>query len=150
QLALFRLARSCVLAQINNLTLSPVLVRTSGEASGVKNTFRQIGASLGAAIIGAILLSTILIDLDTAVGSSQRIPPAEKNGIVAMLRAQAPGLAFGGGELFARLPPDVRTEMIELRRSATTAGIRKAFLWGAIFAALGVIVSTRLPLRPRE
>ena len=149
-LSLYGIGLGLVLSQINNLTLSSVPVREAGEASGVTNTFRQIGASLGAAIIGAILLSTILIDLEPAIGSSQRIPPAQKNGIVTMLRGQSSGLAFGGGELFATLPPDVRTEMMALRRSATTAGIRKAFLWGAIFAALGVIVSTRLPLRPRE
>jgi len=58
-LALYGLGMGMVLSQVNNLTLSSVPVREVGEASGVMNTFRQIGASLGAAIIGAILLSTI-------------------------------------------------------------------------------------------
>jgi hypothetical protein len=40
--------------------------------------------------------------------------------------------------------------MLEMRRTATTEGIRRAFLYGAIFALLGLLVSTRLPLRPRE
>jgi hypothetical protein len=139
-----------VLSQINNLTLSAVPVREAGEASGVSNTFRQIGASLGAAIIGAILLSTILVQLESAVESSARIPPEAKSSIASTLRAQASGLAFGGGEIFAQLPSDVQGEMLEMRRAATTAGIRRAFLYGAIFAILGLLVSTRLPLRPRE
>jgi EmrB/QacA subfamily drug resistance transporter len=149
-LALYGIGLGLVLSQINNLTLSAVPVREAGEASGVTNTFRQIGASLGAAIIGAILLSTILVQLESAVTSSARIPPQAKSSITSTLRAQASGLAFGGGEIFAQLPPDVQGEMLDMRRAATTAGIRRAFLYGAIFAILGLLVSTRLPLRPRE
>ena len=149
-LALYGIGMGLVLSQINNLTLSAVPVREAGEASGVTNTFRQIGASLGAAIIGAILLSTILVHLESAVESSARIPPQAKSSITSTLRAQASGLAFGGGDIFAQLPPDVQGEMLEMRRAATTAGIRRAFLYGAIFAILGLFVSTRLPLRPRE
>jgi hypothetical protein len=84
------------------------------------------------------------------VESSARISPQAKSSITSTLRAQASGLAFGGGEIFAQLPPDVRGEMLEMRRTATTEGIRRAFLYGAIFALLGLLVSTRLPLRPRE
>jgi len=149
-LALYGIGMGLVLSQINNLTLSAVPVREAGEASGVTNTFRQIGASLGAAIIGAILLSTILVHLESAVESSARIPPQAKSSITSTLRAQASGLAFGGGDIFAQLPPDVQGEMLEMRRAATTAGIRRAFLYGALFAILGLLVSTRLPLRPRE
>src|SRR5438309_826040 len=149
-LALYGIGMGLVLSQINNLTLSAVPVREAGEASGVSNTFRQIGASLGAAIIGAILLSTILVQLESAVESSARIPPQAKSSITSTLRAQASGLAFGSGEIFAQLPPEVQGEMLDMRRAATTAGIRRAFLYGAIFAILGLLVSTRLPLRPRE
>ena len=149
-LALYGIGMGLVLSQINNLTLSAVPVREAGEASGVSNTFRQIGASLGAAIIGAILLSTILVQLESAVESSARIPPQAKSSITSTLRAQASGLAFGSGEIFAQLPPEVQGQMLDMRRAATTAGIRRAFLYGAIFAILGLLVSTRLPLRPRE
>ncbi len=54
-LALYGIGLGLVLSQINNLTLSSVPVEDAGEASGVTNTFRQIGASLGAAILGAVL-----------------------------------------------------------------------------------------------
>src|SRR5207253_11366004 len=58
-LALSGLGMGLVLSQINNLTLSAVDVRSAGEASGVTNTFRQIGITLGTAIIGAVMISTI-------------------------------------------------------------------------------------------
>jgi EmrB/QacA subfamily drug resistance transporter len=149
-LTLYGIGLGLVLSQINNLTLSAVPVREAGEASGVTNTFRQIGMTLGAAVIGAILISTILVRLDSAVEQSPNIPPQAKPPIIRMLRDQATGLAFGERGIFDKLPPQIRTEMIEYRRLATTAGIQRAFLVGAFFALLGLGVSTLLPMRPNE
>jgi EmrB/QacA subfamily drug resistance transporter len=149
-LALYGVGLGLVLSQINNLTLSAVPVREAGEASGVTNTFRQIGMSLGAAVIGAILISTILLRLDKAVVQSENIAPQSKGAIIEMLRAQASGLAFGDSGIFNSLPPEIRREMVGLRREATTIGIQRAFLCGALFSLLGLAVSTRLPLRPKQ
>jgi len=149
-LALYGVGMGLVLSQINNLTLSAVPVREAGEASGVTNTFRQIGISLGAAIIGAVLISTILVRLDNAVEQSPNIPPQSKESIVRMLRSQAAGLAFGESGVFDSLPPEIRAQMIAMRRAATTTGIQRAFLCGALFTLLGLAVSTQLPLRPKK
>src|SRR5882724_11990234 len=139
-----------VLSQINNLTLSSVPVEEAGEGSGVTNTFRQVGSALGAAIIGSILLTSIVSDLQGTVTASARIPAAQKPVIDAMLRRQSSSLAFGAGGMFDRLPPATRDEMTAARRAATTDGNRKALLYGAAFILLGLLVSTRLPLRAGE
>jgi MFS family permease len=149
-LALYGVGLGLVLSQINNLTLSSVEVREAGEASGVTNTFRQIGSSLGAAIIGAILLSTILVSLEADVSRSPRVPQQSKAPIDAMLRAESTSLAFGGGEIFAKVPPNVRNEMVLLRRTATTAGNRRALLYGAAFLVIALAVSIKLPLRANQ
>jgi EmrB/QacA subfamily drug resistance transporter len=149
-LALYGLGMGLVQSQINNLTLSSVPVQEAGEASGVTNTFRQIGSSLGAAIIGSVLLTSIVTDLQGAVGSSTQIPPPAKPAIEGMLRQQASGLAFGAGGIFDRLPPAPRAEMMAARRTATADGNRKALLYGAGFVLLGLLISTRLPLRAEE
>ncbi len=146
-LALYGIGLGLVLSQINNLTLSAVPVEEAGEASGVTNTFRQIGSALGSAIIGSVLLTSIVVDLQGAVGASAQIPPAAKPGIDAMLRQQSSSLAFGAGGMFDRLPPATRTQMLAERRVAVTSGNRKALLYGAGFILLGLLVSTRLPLR---
>jgi hypothetical protein len=49
-----------------------------------------------------------------------------------------------------RLPPAARSEMTAARRVATERGNRKALLYGAGFILLGLLVSTRLPLRAKE
>ena len=50
-----------VLAQITNVTLGSVSAEENNEASGLNFTFRQMGISMGTAIIGAVLLTTVLI-----------------------------------------------------------------------------------------
>jgi EmrB/QacA subfamily drug resistance transporter len=146
-LALYGIGLGLVLSQINNLTLSSIPVEEAGEGSGVTNTFRQIGSALGAAIIGAILLTSIVGDLQAKVAASPGIASGDKPGIDALLRRQSSGLAFGAGGVFDRLPPATRDEMNAARRRATTDGNRKALLYGAGFVLLGLLVSTRLPLR---
>jgi EmrB/QacA subfamily drug resistance transporter len=149
-LALYGLGMGLVQSQINNLTLSAVPVSEAGEASGVTNTFRQIGLSLGAAIIGSVLLTSIVTDLQSAVQKSGRIPPAARPGLEETLRRQASGLAFGADGVFDRLPQDARREMDAARRIAVTDGNRKALLYGAGFVLLGLLVSTRLSLQAQE
>ena len=50
-----------VLAQITNVTLGSVSAEENNEASGFNFTFRQMGISMGTAVIGAILLTTVLL-----------------------------------------------------------------------------------------
>jgi EmrB/QacA subfamily drug resistance transporter len=149
-LMLYGTGQGMVMSQINNLMLSAVPVREAGEASGVGNTFRQVGSALGAAIIGAVLLSTILANIETAVASSDRVPPAEKPAIASMLREQSSALAFGGAEIFARVPEQTRAALAGFRRDATTTGNQAALLYGAAFAFLGLLISTRLPVNAKR
>ena len=120
-LALYGVGLGMVLSQINNLTLSSVSVRDAGEASGVTNTFRQVGSSLGAAIIGAILLHAIIV----------RLGPHASRDVAS--------IAFGA--------PVSDPKLIAVRRVATTEGLREAMLVGAAFAIVGLIVSNWLPMR---
>jgi EmrB/QacA subfamily drug resistance transporter len=149
-LALYGIGMGLVLSQINNLTLSAVPVRNAGEASGVTNTFRQIGIALGTAIIGAVLISSIVLRMETAVQENASIPPQTKDGIAKLLVANSAELVFGDRGTFDALPPATRDQMTALRRASTTAGIHRAFLWCAFFALAALGVSTFLPLRPDE
>lgn len=60
---LFGTGIGIILSQITNLTLSAVDEKYSTDAAGVLNTLRQLGTSLGTALIGAILLIFIFSGL---------------------------------------------------------------------------------------
>ena len=58
---IFGMGTGLILAQITNVTLSSVPDEENNEASGINYTFRQLGTSMGTAVIGAVLLSTVLL-----------------------------------------------------------------------------------------
>src|SRR5262249_37641882 len=75
-------------AQVTNLVLSDIPVEKVGVGSGANNTIRQLGASLGIAIIGAVMFgafasetkplveqSTAFTDFGTRVAASTTISP---------------------------------------------------------------------------
>ena len=52
-----------ILAQITNVTLSSVPFEENNEASGFNFTFRQMGISMGTAVIGGVLLTATLFSM---------------------------------------------------------------------------------------
>jgi MFS family permease len=52
-----------ILAQITNVTLSSVPDEENNEASGFNFTFRQMGISMGTAVIGGVLLTATLLSM---------------------------------------------------------------------------------------
>lgn len=57
-LMLYGLGLGLAIAQLSNLVLSDIPGNKAGQASGATNTVRQLGASLGIALIGAVLFGT--------------------------------------------------------------------------------------------
>ena len=60
-------------AQLTSVILAEVPVEQSGQASGLQSTFRQLGSSLGVAILGALFF--------TVLGST-RIQGADVSGLL--------------------------------------------------------------------
>ena len=56
-----------ILAQITNATLSSVPDEENNEASGFNFTFRQMGISMGTAVIGGVLLTATLLSLVSGI-----------------------------------------------------------------------------------
>ncbi|HVS79496.1 MAG TPA: MFS transporter [Candidatus Paceibacterota bacterium] len=145
-LSLFGIGMGLLMAQLSNITLSAVRTEEAGEASGVNNTFRQLGGTLGTAIIGAILLSTLASGVSNGVAKSAVIPADMKPQISAALAEQSGSIEFGGASgLEGRLPANVSAEVSTIVKQATVDGNKDAFLYAALFAALSFLVSFLLP-----
>lgn len=132
------------LPQITNIVLADVDTDKAGAAGGANNTAKQMGVSLGVAVIGALLSSrTIASGLDR-LDRTSGLSPAVRTSAAALLRTN--GVSF--------VPPAqaTPTEVIILRRvfvDSLASGSR----WPLVFAGLtGVIalgVSFKIPnLRP--
>ena len=137
-----------VLANINNLTLSAVSVQQAGEAAGVNNTFRQLGSTLGTAIIGALLISSITSGLIGGLEASKVIPQQLKSQIAGAVGQQTSAVEFGGGaQLPGKVPVAIKNEITRVSHEAITNANREALLVGTIIALLGLVASLWLPSR---
>lgn len=141
-LILFGIGMGAAMAQLSNLTLSAVPIQQSGEASGVNNTLRQLGSTLGSAILGAVLLTALASNLTTGIQSSNVIPSALKATVVEAANNQTSSVEFGTGvRLGSQIPESIQKEIISLGDRATTNANKEALLLGALFAFLGALVA---------
>jgi MFS family permease len=145
-LALMGAGMGLVMAQVNNVTLSAVSVEQAGEASGVNNTFRQIGSTLGTAVIGAILISTISSNLVSGIKDSKVIPERAKNAISSNISTQTSNVEFGGGaKVSGNLPAVIKDEITNISHSSITSANKQALSYASLIAFLGFLVSFTLP-----
>ena len=147
---LFGLGMGLLFSQASNLTLSAVSVKQTGEASGVNGTLRQLGASLGSAIMGAILLSTLSAHLVSGVEASTVIPTAMKPAIEQTVQTQSSNIEFGSGSSVSSqtgIPATLALEITTISKDATVDASRTTLLYGIIFIVLAFILSLRLPNR---
>jgi hypothetical protein len=64
-------------AQLTSVILADVPVSQSGQASGLQSTFRQLGSSLGVALLGALFFTTL---------GSTRIQGADIDGLLSAVK----------------------------------------------------------------
>ena len=67
---IFGVGMGLILSQVNNLTLSSIEADKQTDASGILNSLKQLGTSLGTAIIGVVLLLGILNGLMAGVAET--------------------------------------------------------------------------------
>ena len=146
-LALFGLGLGFMMAQASNLTLSAVSVAQSGEASGVNNTLRSLGQTLGSAVIGAILISAIGTNLISGIQTNTAIPQTIKPAVAQAVASQSANLEFGdtSGLSNNQLPTAVVHLIVTISNQATVDASRTALIYGLVFILLGLVVSVQLP-----
>jgi len=145
-LLLYGFGMGLTMSQISNYTLSAVPVHEAGEASGLNNTFRQVGSSFGSAVIGAILLTSIPSFISTGIANSTVIPTAAKNPITEAVSAQSSNIEFGGAvQTGGKLSPTVTKEVATISKQAIVDGNRLSLLYTALIALLGLLAALFIP-----
>jgi hypothetical protein len=145
-LAIYAAGLGLSMSQLGNITMSAVSVNQAGEASGVNNTLRQIGSSLGTAIIGSVLIASIAGGLSGGVKSSATINPVYRAAVSREAKAQASAVEFGGRLISSQpLTPAERVEIKQISNQATVRADRTALIFTIVFTAIGFLLAMRLP-----
>ena len=146
-LTAFGLGLGFVISPISNITLSAVSVEKAGEASGVNNTFRQIGTSLGTAILGAILLSSIGIYAQNRIVDSTVIPYQAKSAIIQNVTANVSSIEFSGQSIGgnAAATPAVKSEIQSIVTNAIVDANKLTIYYTILTIFIALLVSLYLP-----
>ncbi|HEX2682241.1 MAG TPA: DHA2 family efflux MFS transporter permease subunit [Candidatus Dormibacteraeota bacterium] len=112
----------------------------SGAASGMLNTSRQVGATIGAAVIGAVLQNQLGTALrDQAVAASTSLPPQARASFVAgFANAARQGLQVGPSQA-AHLPPAIAQLAHDVFVTGYSVAMRPTLLVAATSLLLGAI-----------
>ena len=132
-------------AQLTNVILVDVPVAQSGQASGLQSTVRQLGAALGVAMLGTLLVSTLgaatADNLSSVPGLND---PAQKQ-VVSIVKGSAGAAIPEIGRMPGGQPAQAAAE------SAMVSAARITTLSAAGIILLGLLATIALPpMKPQD
>jgi hypothetical protein len=105
-----------------------------------------LGQTLGSAILGAILISSLSANLASGIAKSRVIPQAQKTEISQAVKKQSSNIEFGNGaNLGSQIPQAIVNEIISISHTSTVDATKGTLAFGVSFILLTLIVSTNLP-----
>src|SRR5262249_14236929 len=137
-------------SQLGSVTVSAVPDEQSGEVGGVQNTVTNLGASIGTALAGAVLISALTSSFLTGIQNNPAVPKEVSASAQVQL---AGGIPFvSDNDLKAALdkadvPPEPANAIVQENSAARLAGLRSALSLLAVIALLALFPGRRLPTR---
>lgn len=151
-LAIFGIGVGLLASQLGNVIMSSVAPDQTNEAGGLQGTAQNLGASLGTALIGAILLGALATGFVDQIAENPALPDdvrnalteiAETQGLDVLPVAQVESLLLGAG-----VAPDVADAVATDYGTAQLEALKIAIGAVAVFAFLGLWFTRRLPGEP--
>ena len=118
--ALAGIGLGATFAPLTTVAMRDVRPQMAGAASGVLNTVRQLGGSIGSAVIGAVLQNRLASELhDQAVVYSGQLPPAFRGQFVSgFSKAASSGFKVGVGQTGGvQLPAGIPANVVQTLQS---------------------------------
>ena len=138
-LALYGIGIGFAIAQLTNVVLSEVPMKSAGVASGANSTGRQVGSALGVSVIGSIL---------TIRTASAATGALRASTVAANVKAQAIAGIHTAGSGYAP-PASLSARDANAVRDAIAHGVisgtRLALLFAVVVIAIGAVVSLLIP-----
>jgi MFS family permease len=138
-------------SQLGNVIVSSEPVERSGEVGGLQYTAQNLGASLGTALIGAVVIGTLATQLLQGIEDS----PAVSDSV-----EQAAGIQIEAGVEFVSdaqleaalaqtpLAPEEQEAIVAANAEARVEALQFGMLAVALVALLGLFPTRRLPSKP--
>lgn len=135
-------------SQLGNVIVSSQPVARSGEVGGLQYTAQNLGASLGTALIGAIVIGTLATQLMQGVQSSPEVSSAVKQSASIHLEA---GVEFVSDEQLqtalegTALEPAEQQAIVEENSKARIEALQLGLVAVSLIALVSLFLTSRLP-----
>ena len=141
-------------SQLGSVTVSSVPDEESGEVGGLQNTSTNLGASIGTALAGAVLISVLTSSFLSGIANNPDVPESVVSQANVSLSGGAPFVSDAALEeqlAEADVPADVADDIVDTNSSSRITGLQSALAVLAIFALVALFFTRRIPTeQPRS
>jgi MFS family permease len=126
-------------SQLGAVTVSSVPDEQSGEVGGLQNTGTQLGASIGTALAGAVLISAMTASFFTGIENNPKVPDSVVSQAQTQLAGGVPFISEADTKAAlqkANVPPATADEIVKQNEKSQIDGLRAA---EAILALLALV-----------
>ena len=137
-------------SQLGSVTVSSVPDSQSGEVGGLQNTLTNLGASIGTALAGAVLISTLTTSLMTGIQNNPAVPSSLKTKASVELSSGVPFVSdadLKASLTKAGVPTDAANAVVQENEKARISALRSSLAVLALIALLAMLFSFRIPSR---
>jgi hypothetical protein len=135
-------------SQLGSVTVSSVADEQSGEVGGVQNTVTNLGASIGTALAGAVLISALTASFLSGVQNNPDVPKDVASQAQVELAGGIPFISDDDLETElekADVPPKTADAIVDENADARIDGLRTSLSLLAIIALIALFFSRRIP-----
>jgi MFS family permease len=137
-------------SQLGSVTVSSVPDEQSGEVGGLQNTLTNLGASIGTALAGAVLISALTSSFFSGIRDNPAVPKDLASKAEVELAAGIPFTSDADLEkalVEADVPKQTADEIVDENETARLDGLRASLSVLAVIALIAVFFSRRIPTR---
>jgi MFS family permease len=137
-------------SQLGSVTVSAVPDEQSGEVGGVQNTVTNLGASLGTALAGAVLISALTTSFLVGIQQNPAVPENLASKAQVELAGGIPFLSDKDLQTQldkAGVPAKTADAIVAENANARIDGLRSALSLLAIVALIALFATRRIPAR---
>ena len=137
-------------SQLGAVTVSAVPDDESPEVGGVQNTMTNLGASLGTALAGSLLIATLTSAFVANIQLSEAIPATAKEQAAVELAGGVPFVSDADLEAAldeAAVDPATTEAALDAYSEARLAGLRSALAILAVLAIVALFLAQGIPTR---
>jgi MFS family permease len=135
-------------SQLGAVTVSSVPDERSGEVGGLQNTVTNLGASIGTALAGAVLISALTSSFFTNIADNPKVPERVVSQAQVELTSGVPFVSNSDLKKAladAHVTPSVADAVVEENANARIDGLRAALAVLGLFSLIAFVAARRLP-----